>query len=46
MKSTGAKTFNIKGEEFTVINDYGEKYLCINEFGFNLKRIQKLVSIK
>lgn len=46
LKPTGTKTFIIKGEEFKTIKEYDTFYLCISEFGFNLKRIPKVVRIK
>ena len=46
MKPTGTKIFIIKGEEYKPIKEYDTFYLCISEFGFNLKRIPKVVRIK
>ncbi|AGX43990.1 hypothetical protein [Clostridium saccharobutylicum] len=40
------KKFNIKGEEYRVIKDYKDFYFCVSEFGFNFKRIPKLVRVK
>jgi hypothetical protein len=40
------KVFKIKGEEFRVIKEYQDFYLTISEFGFNLKRIPKLIRVK
>jgi hypothetical protein len=40
------KIFKIKGEEFRVIKEFDDMYLCISEFGFNLKRVPKLLVVK
>ncbi|MDR3595141.1 hypothetical protein [Clostridium sp.] len=40
------KIFKIKGEEYREIKEYDSFYLCISEFGFNLKRIPKIIRVK
>lgn len=40
------QTLKIKGEEYKIIKEFTDAFLLISEFGFNLKRIPKLIRVK
>ena len=39
-------TIKLQKEDFKIIKEYRDMFLAVSEFGFNIKRIPKLVRVK